>query len=415
VTATVRMEDSKHNVIVFSRRYTNPANDARWLPERIGAQVAGELSWTGALMILDRRHPSDPVVVAELLRSDQDGVESSGLQAYEVAQRVARRAPTSAMGQLGLAFGTAFVLGELPRDRRPAAVQQGRAAASQALKLAPDFGDAYVPLCLLDSNPLRTECEDRYRAGIAIDPDAPFADWFLADLLSEVGRNREALEFARASRARNPYMPAKLGLLLEVLGAMGRIQEAQPVYVQASRWYPEDGSIFWKRLAGLTQSGDFARIAGLGTTGAVQRPPDWFASVPEVAGARLARDLGSLQKLCRNSKGAYTDALCMIALAQLGDMDAAYAIADRIYPPRLRPTRHEQERNWLNEPQRFPLAFITGPSAAALRRDPRYLNLARRTGLLSYWRAGRLPDFCKVAREPICKLIVRSSAPSVVT
>jgi hypothetical protein len=47
--------------------------------------------------------------------------------------------------------------------------------------------------------------------------------------------------------------------------------------------------------------------------------------------------------------------------------------------------------------------YLTGPGAAALRRDPRYLALAERTGLLAYWRTGRLPDFCRQRQpESIC-------------
>ena len=320
------------------------------------------------------------------------------------------------MAQLGLAWGTHFVLNQLPCDDVFLRYVVGRIAASQALKLAPDFGDEYVPACLLDSTPVPLECEDRFRTGIAIDPDAPFADWFLGDLLSEVGRNREGLEFARSSVARNPYMLAKLGLLLELLGARGHTDEAQLLYARSVRWYPDDDSIFWKHLAGLTQSGDFTRIAELAASGAVRKPPDWFATVPALTSARLTKDLRHLQELCRRQVNyPYGEALCMIALAQLGDWDGAYAVANRIYRPRLGRDRQEQERIWLDEPQTLPLAFITGRSAAALRRDTRYLDLAMRTGLLTYWRADRLPDFCTVKPEPICKMIVRRQEVRVAT
>ncbi len=47
--------------------------------------------------------------------------------------------------------------------------------------------------------------------------------------------------------------------------------------------------------------------------------------------------------------------------------------------------------------------FIEGPAAAPLRRDPRFLGVAARLGLLAYWRGGRLPDFCgPLHPEPIC-------------
>jgi hypothetical protein len=42
-----------------------------------------------------------------------------------------------------------------------------------------------------------------------------------------------------------------------------------------------------------------------------------------------------------------------------------------------------------------------------MRRDPRYLALAERTGLLAYWRSGRLPDFCRKQPEQICAQLMR--------
>jgi hypothetical protein len=42
-----------------------------------------------------------------------------------------------------------------------------------------------------------------------------------------------------------------------------------------------------------------------------------------------------------------------------------------------------------------------------MRQDPRFLDLARRIGLLAYWQSGRAPDFCNKRREPICATLVR--------
>jgi hypothetical protein len=47
--------------------------------------------------------------------------------------------------------------------------------------------------------------------------------------------------------------------------------------------------------------------------------------------------------------------------------------------------------------------------AAPLRRDPRYVALAERVGLLEYWRSGRPPDFCRKNPEPICAQLLKGS------
>lgn len=98
----------------------------------------------------------------------------------------------------------------------------------------------------------------------------------------------------------------------------------------------------------------------------------------------------------------------MIALAKTGDEDGAYAIANKLYPRRVGRTAAETERIWLDAPDgSMAPEFITSPAAAPMRRDPRYLQLAERIGLLAYWRSGRSPDFCKRDPEPICKQLTK--------
>jgi hypothetical protein len=45
------------------------------------------------------------------------------------------------------------------------------------------------------------------------------------------------------------------------------------------------------------------------------------------------------------------------------------------------------------------------PKATALRRDPRFMSLANRLGLVDYWRtSGHWPDFCSEPSLPYnCK------------
>ena len=100
----------------------------------------------------------------------------------------------------------------------------------------------------------------------------------------------------------------------------------------------------------------------------------------------------------------------MLVLSSLGDQDSAFAVADKLYPRRVGRTPAETERIWLNEPDGAgPLEFITSPAAAPMRRDPRYLQLAQRVGLLAYWRSGRLPDFCRKQPESICAQLRKRS------
>jgi hypothetical protein len=98
----------------------------------------------------------------------------------------------------------------------------------------------------------------------------------------------------------------------------------------------------------------------------------------------------------------------MLDLAMLGDENGDYALADELYPRRVGRTPAETERIWLDEPDSAgDPEFITSRAAAAMRRDPRYIALVERIGLLAYWRSGRSPDFCRKSPEPVCAQLLK--------
>jgi hypothetical protein len=123
---------------------------------------------------------------------------------------------------------------------------------------------------------------------------------------------------------------------------------------------------------------------------------------PALIAAIKTRNVARAKKACA-AKSAAMAFTCMIGLARLGDRDNAFLIADRLYPRLLGRTAGEEDKLWLDG-DAAPLAIVTSPAAAPLRRDARFISLAQRTGLLAYWRSGRLPDFCKPPQpEPICR------------
>jgi hypothetical protein len=65
----------------------------------------------------------------------------------------------------------------------------------------------------------------------------------------------------------------------------------------------------------------------------------------------------------------------------------------------------ESDAIWLDQPFQQDTFYLTSPATIAMRRDPRFLPLVDRVGLLDYWRSGRLPDFCTQAHEAVCSRI----------
>lgn len=399
ILATVRMDDAAQHASVWSRQIEEDRKTAADLPDRMGAQVAGSLSWSGAIKFI---RPGDADFTAKLLQID---FLRDPLGNYQNAARLAVQAPTSGTAQLALAMYTAFALGELPQNQRAQAVAAGRQAANRAKSLLPHFGDVYLPFCVLYPPVRLVQCEDQLRAGLKADPDAPFVDEFLSYQLNGVGRNDEAGNRADLAYQHDPYMPAKMAQVVHMLEISGATREADPIYANGVRWWPEWG-FFRQRISGILERGDFDALHH------VEQQPgahDYGPSHPDssaLVAAVKARSLPQLKRTCGDAHGLYS-IMCMLAFAKLGDLDSAYHMADGLYPRQLGRTAAETEQMWIDNPDPDPTEFITSAAAAPMRRDPRFISLAERTGLLAYWRSGRPPDFCTQHPEPVCRDLLK--------
>jgi hypothetical protein len=189
-----------------------------------------------------------------------------------------------------------------------------------------------------------------------------------------------------------------------MLEVTGDDKGAEDLFHKAYAWWPDSGLV-QSRLWGYILRGDYGAIVQLRNSMGSNFPAD-YAAVSDVANAATSKSLLSLKQTCsRTNLHWLVPGECMLAFAKLGDFDAAYAIADHIYPDRIGRGPDDEERLWLNDPDSMPTIFIASEAGAALRTDPRYVQLAERTGLLRYWRSGRLPDFCAKQHEPVCSKI----------
>src|SRR5438270_1067516 len=180
-----------------------------------------------------------------------------------------------------------------------------------------------------------------------------------------------------------------------MLEATGRQDGAEELYRDSRRWWPDDQVIFSGRIYGAMDRGDFETLARSEKDIAKTPLAPLLAPGLPVIAAIQAKDLAQARKLCPiDQPGSFKRDLCMLALARLGDNDDAFAIAFRTYPNRVGRTPAEEDKLWLDTSPYGETDILMGAAAAPLRRDPRFLELASRLGLLAYWRSGRLTDFC---------------------
>ena len=401
MVVTVRIEDTAHNAVVYSNRFETGRASAGNLPDQIGAQIAGSLGWTASVLMLEKNHPSDPAITAELFRNSLN---------YETARQVADRAPNSVIAQVGLAFSAPNAIPGLPLDQRSEAAAIGRHALARARILAPGFGATEMAWCLLHSRARMIECENHLRAGLRRDPFSPGLANSLASELKDVGRTNEALQIAMNSLAHDPYDPDYIGMALRMGEATGSPNDADDLYRDARRGWPDADVIFWDRVYGILDRGDFAHLEDFQKELSSENRIQALKPTMRLITAINDSDAAAVRRECPSTElpGLKAD-VCMLALARIDDEDDAFTLAWRIYPNRIGQTVAEEDKLWLESGRFSDSDILMGPAAARLREDPRYLELVRRLGVLAYWRSGRLPDFC---RTPHPEVVCRSIEPS---
>jgi DNA-binding winged helix-turn-helix (wHTH) protein len=404
--AAMRLDYPIRHAVVLSRRIEAGFADRDTLPDQVGAQLSAALTAVGPFIRLDPANPADPVFVAALLNTYLTDFDSR--RAFEVARRSAPSAPDSAIAQLTLARLTGMNIMEVRPEERQAALAAGRTAATRLLRLAPRIGDSYVPWCLLHAEVRLAECEAQLRKGWEVDPHAPSVGLIYGHLLVNAGRMNDAMPVAGETLAKDSYAPGIMAAMILVLDATGRSKEADAMYQRGQRLWPQSRSFFFKRVSGLLARGDLESLARfedrLGSGGL---PLGWPSISAPLARALRGGSLSHARESCRSTEHDDLPATqCMLALARLGDLDASFKLADRLYPRRTGRNSAEEEQLWLSNPNNLDTVYLTGSGAAPMRRDPRFLALADRLGLIRYWRAAGMPDFCTRDHEPVCDRIV---------
>jgi DNA-binding winged helix-turn-helix (wHTH) protein/TolB-like protein len=399
VLGNVRMEETDHHIIVYSHRFEASLEQIWSLPDQIGAQVAGSLAWTVPTLLLDRKHPSDPAVLAAQF----------GDPAYETVRRLAVTTPNSVVAQIVFAFQAGFGLGFMPHNDRAEALALARRAIDRAHVLAPEAPDPLIAWCVLHNKAQIIECEQRLRQARLQAPGAPWADWFMGDLLKDVGRFDEALDLAESSRAQDQYAVSKISLVLRMQEATGHPTEADALYRQTHSWWPNEGEFVWSLVSGMIDRGSHSDIERLEKELGPTNFPDGYESLSRIAAAARIRSVAAARKVCSlRATDQLKDLYCMLVFAELGDLDSSFVLADQLYPNRIGRTPAEEDRIFLDRPFVNGTEYIVGPGAAAMRRDPRYIEVARRVGLLAYWQSGGLPDFCRTRAEQTCSTLLRA-------
>ena len=199
--------------------------------------------------------------------------------------------------------------------------------------------------------------------------------------LGHVGLLREATENAKRASEIEPLSPSARQTLIEFLGDSGAYQAAQRELDEAERLWPGASNIlqarFWfefrhgnpKKALNLIESSGLAFLPSPAQTSYLRARIDGSPASIEaaIADARKAYQAGHIYQLVQ-TLAAFRRKDEAIELLLSSDPQRSHGIIS---------------------------TFFRRPALREIRRDPRFMEIARRYGLVDYWTAtGRWPDYC---------------------
>jgi tetratricopeptide (TPR) repeat protein len=385
-----------------------PANKLDRRKLLVGAGAVGVAAAGGLGTWWVRSRPDQPSPQAQLLierglaaLQDNDALDPQGpgstMQAIALLGDATEAAPQSATAWGGLAMAFAVRKRVAPVAERPGLDIRARSAASRALRLDSREPRGIAALRLIDPvyrHWLAVEQADR--AALKKDPKLPILLFLLSDMLGNVGRWDEAAGYSRQFDSKRFLIPGADRKVLVDLWSSGDLQGADAALAVAVEHWPQHPQVWQTRLAYLMYSGRPAEVIEL-LDSAAERPPEirqdfvdaTLATAEALAGKQspssaLTTALGYLRG---NPLAALT--VSQVAAA-LGFADPAFSILDGYY---------FGEGEWAaTAPAAGDADRITSrlfqPPMRTLWSDPRFTRLLQRIGLEDYWRQSRtVPDF----------------------
>ena len=386
--ARVHLDDPGKHVTLWSIDLSGPASNPDAVEAQVGARAVAVLN-CAAQALRPARGLSDPEVLAlylhacDLVADRGWGDDAQAVYGVlDTLRQVAARAPGFAPGHSTLARLLAYYRYWLPAESQGEAEREAR----RALTLDPKDGDAYAALSDLRPRSDYAGREHLADQALAADPSGVSPNLTKAVLLSDVGRSGEGLIHLQRAAAASP---AGLGAATDVdLVANGQTAAGNAELDRRRRLWPHSAQVWYERLQIYGMEGRSDDVLAL--LDDRQSRPKTFGDaeiqmIRTVALAGKSRTPAAIAQMRRALLAPVSVQKALEAristLSSLGLVDDAFRMADGYAQAGM---------TGFSSP-----AFLFSPGAASMRRDPRFMTLAAKLGLVHYWRStGKWPDFC---------------------
>jgi tetratricopeptide (TPR) repeat protein len=389
---SAKVEDVRDQVVLWSGQLERPSGEAPALQVQAAARLANVLKCAAGAE-QNPNAPNDAQTLSLYLQICDSDLSSTDLgqieQVIDLLRQLVARAPRFSSAHANLAYVSVFTSDFFPPGQRAVMRQTARDEAEKAISLDPKSADAYTVLSLLAPAGRWAEREALLSRALSVDPNSSLANLWYGAYLTEVGRLQDALVYMQRAAAMNPFWLggsnssnaalalARVGQTIEADATMQRVLNDWPGGVAAigsnfylARW---EGR-FDDALSMVQQDG------ALNTILSDADRKTWQEVLPALS-SRDPRRAAAERKsqVAFASRAPINLSFAIENLSQLGLLDDAFALADRLQSVRVP----------------INVGVLFNPPAAAMRRDPRFIALAARLGLVDYWRStGKWPDFC---------------------
>ena len=189
----------------------------------------------------------------------------------------------------------------------------------------------------------------------------------------------------------DPLSPVKAASLAYSLASAGQCADATAAIDRAAKLWPVQPLIWIDRVYVLGNCGreaDALTMLAKPAPASLELDAGFFDPWRAYLNARAAKTADARAHaieavLAARRSSGLSGGAAIEMLAQLGDVDAAFAEADALYPVAPTPNEH------------LYTDLLFARTTASMRQDKRFMPLMQRLGLASLWaKSGRWPDFC---------------------
>jgi adenylate cyclase len=393
VRITAQLIDAETGFHLWSETYDRQLKDifavqdeiARAIVDRLKIQLAPEEQ---QLAQRDKA-PTQDVEAYELYLQGQAIWKRRGednlRRAVELYQQAIGRDPAFAAAHAALASAYVVLPGYTKEeDDEEKYLKMAEQSARQALAIDPKIGEAHAVLAQVNSDRGNLlDAESGFFFAISLGPNKPTPHHWYSILLNKVGRLDEGLEQARRAFELDPSSPIIASNLANAYLLRGEDEQAGRYAKLAADLGLTDKASGVAAIIAMRQ-GRWDEAKRLFShqdlpEKLVPLVGQWVDAVADPA--RRPQTVAAMRKI---EPGIVAQDELLMPYLQLGEIDLVYRIMFESL---------DRDRNaWVHG---WDVMNTWSVDSVAFRRDPRFAELARRMGLVDYWKQYGFPDGCR--------------------